>query len=758
MDRRILIAGVATAFALTSHPSIAQDAEDAGVATTADNRILEEIIVTARFRDESVDDVGQTINLYTGEELRRRGVIDFDDIVRMTPGLDSLSRGPGRNLPYIRGISSQNANGDFFNQPSANTIFFDEVPITLLTINQTEVPLMDLGRVEVIKGSQPTYFGEGSVGGSIRFFSQNPNLNEVETRLGTELSSTRGGDLNFSVDASLGIPIVQDTLGLRVSAILEDRSGFIDNLIEDADDVNGYERSGFTAVLLFEPSESLTWRLSGFYQDQDIGSEQAASLDLDDLKLTVPGPDERKDESVLIANKIRLDVQQFTIESVTGYFRRTFDRSYYDTFNTNNLNNLFMLPGTVVSNSFQRDETFSQELRLITNFDAPINFVGGFYYTDSDANARGFATTDSFLHTVIFGTDTFFGSDFFIEGEQLSVFAEIQLSLLDDRLRLSFGGRYFDQEYVQPYDEEPIAIVPAFALVGIPSEVDANFLGVDEIRADVDEILLRGQIEFDLSDETLIYASVAEGARNGLFNSGATLFLGGVFPGTPLFDELIAFEPDFTLTYEAGIKTALADGAAQLSLAAFYTDWRDMQTNLRFVSFNLTNNVGDADILGVEAEFNWRLAENLEVYAAINYQDADFSEDVPLLFDMNAVPTEFAPKGTRIPQVSNHSGSIGFEWRQPGALMGHDLVLGGSYSRTGRRLNNLELGDLDHWLPALDLISVQVGLEGSNWSLFLFAHNLSDDVGATFDIGESLYDLQFINRPRTIGLRLQAGL
>ena len=68
------------------------------------------------------------------------------------------------------------------------------------------------------------------------------------------------------------------------------------------------------------------------------------------------------------------------------------------------------------------------------------------------------------------------------------------------------------------------------------------------------------------------------------------------------------------------------------------------------------------------------------------------------------------------------------------------------------------MGDLDHWLPALDLISVQVGLEGSNWSLFLFAHNLSDDVGATFDIGESLYDLQFINRPRTIGLRLQAGL
>ena len=442
MRGRLLISGVATAFALASQSSIAQDAEGSGATATGEGRILEEIIVTARFRDESVDDIGQTINLYTGEELRRRGVIDFDDIVRMTPGLDSLSRGPGRNLPYIRGISSQNANGDFFNQPSANTVFFDEVPITLLTINQTEVPLMDLGRVEVIKGSQPTYYGEGSVGGSIRFFSENPSLNEVETRLRTELSGTRGGDLNFSVDASIGIPIVPDKLGLRISAIQDDRSGFIDNLTEDIDDVNGYERFGFTAVLLFEPNENLTWRLSGFYQDQDIGSEQAASLDLDDLELTVPGPDERKDESVLIANKIRWDIQQVTVESVTGFFRRTFDRNYYDTFNTNNLNNLFMLPGTVVSNSYQRDETFSQELRLITNFDAPINFVGGFYYTDSEANARGFATTDSFLHTIIFGTDIFFGSDFFIEGEQLSVFAEMQLSLLEDRLRLSFGGRY----------------------------------------------------------------------------------------------------------------------------------------------------------------------------------------------------------------------------------------------------------------------------------------------------------------------------
>ncbi len=748
---------IALVFALLSPLSFAQEAEDSAAAANGDTRILEEIIVTARFRDESVDDVGQTINLFTGEELRRRGVVDFDDIVRMTPGLDSLSRGPGRNLPYIRGISSQNSNGDFFNQPSANTVFFDEVPITLLTPNQTEVPLMDLGRVEVIKGSQPTYFGEGSVGGSIRFFSENPNLNEVETRVQTEVSNTRGGDLNVSLDASLGMPIVADRLGLRISAIQEDRSGFIDNLTEDIDDVNDYERFAFTAVLLFEPNENLTWRLSGFYQDQDVGSEQAASLDLDDLELTVPGPDERNDESVLIANKIRWDISQITLESVTGYFRRTFDRNYYDTFNTNNLNNLFMLPGTVVSNAYQRDETLSQELRLITNFDAPINFVGGFYYTDSDANARGFATTDSFLHTVIFGTETFFGSDFFIEGEQLSVFAEMQLSLLENRLRLSFGGRYFDQQYVQPYDDEPIAIVPAFALVGLPAEVDASVLGVDEVRADVDEILVRGQIEYDLSDETLVYASVAEGARNGLFNSGGTLFLGGVFPGTPLFDELIAFEPDFTLTYEAGIKTSLADGAAQLSLAAFYTDWDEIQTNLRFVSYNLTNNVGDAEILGIEAELDWQVSANLELYAAINYQDADFSEDVPLLFDTNAVPTAFAPKGTRIPQVSNHSGSIGFEWRRPGSFMEHDLVLGGSYSRTGKRLNNLELGDLDHWLPAIDLIDAQIGLEAANWSVFLFAHNLADDVVSTFDIGESLYDLQFINRPRTIGVRFRFG-
>ena len=90
--------------------------------------------------------------------------------------------------------------------------------------------------------------------------------------------------------------------------------------------------------------------------------------------------------------------------------------------------------------------------------------------------------------------------------------------------------------------------------------------------------------------------------------------------------------------------------------------------------------------------------------------------------------------------------------------MGHELVLGGSYSRTGRKLNNLELGDLDHWLPALDLINAQIGIQASNWSVFLFAHNLNDDVVPTFDIGESLYDLQFINRPRTIGVRLQAGL
>jgi iron complex outermembrane receptor protein len=713
---------------------------------------IEEIIVTARYRDEMAQNIGLSMTVMSGDDLAKNNITTFDDLVRATPGLDNISRGPGKNLAAIRGTASTNLNMDYLAQPGLNSVFYDEVALKFIRSSNPELPLFDIQRVEVIKGPQPTYFGEGAVGGSIRFFSNNPDLREVQGRLRAEVSTTAGSDgYNGVVDGSISMPIIGDKLGLRLTAYRDKRDGFIDYTADGVDDANDFKSTGVNAVLLFEPADRFTWRLSTYYSQQAYGYQQTVTGDVDDLTNTLPGFDSRDDTTVLLANKISLTTNNFILESVTGYVDRKYEQQYLDlraTYFTQP--NFGITDGFVVSSLELTDKNLSQEFRIVSTFDSRVNFVGGVLYVDSDSLTFGDSRTNSAIYQALLGTDLFVGINIPYDGKQLSVVGELQLSFLNDKLRASAGARYFDQEYVTSL-RKPFAAAPIMAVFGAPAIFDSEAMGADELGGSVNEVLPRIQAEYDIKDNVMVFGSAAKGARSGLYNNPATLFLLGIRATDPEFDELFAYDPDELWSYELGIKSTLMNGAVRANVSLYYTDWKNMQVSRTVGIFPLVGNVADSTIKGLEWDLYWAVNEYFSVFTAGSIQKARFDGEVPLL-TFGGPPLETAPKGTRIPQVAERSYALGLEGRYPNVLEGLDLVSNLSYSHTGDRLNMLEVGKLDQMVPALDLVNVRIGLEQEAWSIFLYANNLLNDIEPTFFSDVSVDTLEFVNTPRTVGL------
>lgn len=726
-------------------------AEDEANAAESANEI-EEVIVTARFRVETSQNTGLSVAVMSGDDLAKNNVSTFDDLVWATPGLDNISRGPGKNLPAIRGTAATNANLDFVAQPGLNSVFYDEVALKFIRSSNPELPLFDLQRVEVIKGPQPTYFGEGSVGGSIRFFSNNPDLREAQGRLRAEASATAGSDgYNGVVDGSISMPIIDDKLGLRLTAYRDKRDGFIDNTADGVDDANDFKNTGVNAVLLFEPSDRFTWRLSTYYSQQAYGYQQTVTGDVDDLTNTLPGFDNRDDTTVLISNKISLKTKNLVLESVTGYVDHKYEQQFVDlraSYITQR--NVGITDGMVFTNLELTDKNLSQEFRVITTLDSRVNFVGGVLYVDSDSLTFGDSRTNSAIYQAILGTDLFVGINMPYDGKQFSVVGELQFSFLKDKLRASAGARYFDQEYVTSL-RKPFAAAPIMEIFGAPPVFDSEAMGADELGGSVNAVLPRIQAEYDIADNVMVFGSAAKGARSGLYNNPSTLFLLGLTATDPQFDELFAYDPDELWSYELGMKSTLMNDAMRLNVSLYYTDWKDMQVSRTVGSYPLVGNLADSTIKGLEWDLYWAVNEYFTVYTTGSIQHARFDGEVPLL-TFGGPPLATAPEGTRIPQVSERSYRVGLEGRYPNVFEGMELVGNLSYNHTGDRLNALEVGKLDQMVPALDLVNARIGLEQNAWSIFLYANNLFNEIKPTYLVDVSIDTLKFINTPRTVGL------
>lgn len=752
----------------------AQDAQ-----TTNDTPVYEEIVVTARFRNETVQDIGGAVSALDNSLIERAGVTDFEDIAARIPGLNLNDRGPNQNDVGIRGVANGAMQGLADTGLSGPLVsqFIDDLPIAQSTASQRDFNLFDFDRVEVLRGPQPTFFGEGSVGGTIRYATRDPNLSAdgfSDSIVKTGVSFTEDGGTNFSVSAATSLAIVPDKFAIRAVLNYRDDDGFIDNSALDQNNINDYESVSGRIVALFEPNDALSVRLMTFIGRDDIGESNAVAAPIfaaaDDLISDSLVDGDSEDDFELYTLKISYDFGAVTVSSITGLFNRDSSREFlcpgcraFGAF----LPIPPITPRTLLEND---DRSFTQEIRVVSQTEGPLSFIGGLYYQDTRLNTSNDTDAPEFGDFVVMpvGSDILFEQRARIESEQFSAFVELTYELADN-LRLIGGVRYVDEEIVNETTLStlalgggPFGLEPPFVLGNLTDFVTGAGLSNVGVFT-LDKFLPRGALEYDLSNDVLLYGSVSTGARNGNLNpSSSAFFASGGDPA--VFSAVRAFSDDEVLSYEIGAKTRWADGAVTLNVAAFFTEFEDPQVQVSN-PFVMVANGPDLDIFGIELESLWRVNENWTVFFSGAYQDTEFQDSQLLSPATLATGFEFdLSEGNENSNTPEWSYSVGADAAFPIAEQGLLFTGHVSYNFVGSRFSTVTNFPSSR-MSSLGILNLRLGLEADKWSVVAFADNLANEIEFTSidgNLGLPLVDangdLDFfadtfaVNRPRTIGI------
>ena len=791
MIKRTLHAALTAIFASAfSIPQIAVAQSDQG-----DELDIEEVIVTARFREESLQDIGASIAAYDGSVIDRSGMLEVQDLALRTVGLEVLDLGPNINDVNIRGITNALPVGRGLK--ALSTTFLDDVAVSGLGSGAAiDFNMFDYNRVEILRGPQPTYFGEGSVGGTVRYFSNDPSLEGGFTGLARAgISTTRSGGTGWSADAAVTIPLSENVAALRLVGFYSDNDGFIDLPNVGIKDANDYEHKGGRAILLVEPNEQFTARFTAhidrgaFGENNQIDPSQDLSNGVSTSQLINPAtsPAENDGGFDLYATKLSYDFGNMTLESVTGYFKRDLFGSEESIANTVGfklfLEGAFGVTGLdtrVFSVSDQQEKTFSQEFRLISDFDSRVNFTAGAYYKDSKVDNLTTLTSEGLSVIVVPPTPDLFLSDQTDKTEQLSGFVELNVDVTE-RFRLIGGVRYVKEDFNTKINEQvliqlaqflgfnPDTGLPQWAM-GSDLELLASLGLPDNFDFELREWLPRFGAEFDINDDTLGYFNYARGLRNGGLNQVVSAAFLAFNPADGSFDNevfrnALEFDPDTVDTFELGIKSRLNEGRTTLNAAVFYSDYKDPQVLIGVPTASIEN-APDEEIWGVEVESSFVINDNWTAYANVAWLDAEFTDSMRLT-NVPGVPPDFEDlkKGNRPTNTPEWTFSVGGDFDYPLSngltLFGH-----GSFSYVDERYGAVQNFPVS-LMGSMEILNLRLGLRGERWALTAYGSNILNDLevqatlapsnGAFVD-GNGVLDANlsqaFVNRPTTWGLLL----
>ena len=281
---RLLTASVlVSAAALSAAPAFAQSA------------IVDELVVTARKRTESVLDVPMSINVVGEQTMQKMGAENYTALLGSVPSLTAYQNGPGRTRLSIRGINNGGGNDNDTQNQETVGIYIDEIPISMGALNP-ELALFDLERVEVLRGPQGTLYGAGSMTGTVRMITHRPNLTEFEGKVDVGLSSVSHGDVGYSMKGLVNVPIITDRVAIRASAYYTQTPGYIDNVKTGEKDVNDGLARGGRVEARFKVTDDFTADLSFFKHNYQDGGRPEDLVRVPGLGRDYPSPDGYKDD------------------------------------------------------------------------------------------------------------------------------------------------------------------------------------------------------------------------------------------------------------------------------------------------------------------------------------------------------------------------------------------------------------------------------------------------------------------------------
>jgi iron complex outermembrane receptor protein len=722
--------GIATLLALGVTFTLA---DGSARAAEADTNELADIVVTAQKTAEPLSKVPISVAVVSGATLADEHITDYADLSRAVPNLSfSNFGGPGQSNIEIRGVSSQAG--------SATTgIYLDDVPINVLNIyttGATEPRFLDIDRVEVLRGPQGTIYGASSMGGTIHFVSNQPDLDKVSGSVHSSVGVTQGGGVNYESDSVINLPIVDGVAALRLGALYDHESGWIDRANPDgtiaAKNINDVNTTVIRATLKVQPNDALTITPAVFLQRVDAGGQDLYGLALPQFESPTLVPETSRDEYAITSLTINYDFGWSNLTSVSGYFWRRDDRNidgtvYDSQFIGSSLQQEFGYGGAAISalaapvqfNSGVNQ--FHEELRLASKPQGPDDkwaWIGGVYYSKTrtslldNEHIPGFNSTfesvyggtPSDLLGAAFPNDlVYYALSEFVNTEK-AVFGQATYTVLPG-LKLTAGARY------EEANEDLSFTTDGYFAGGTPP-----FSSSTKGHA----LTPKAVIAYDVSESTMVYASASEGFRDGGVNRPVPVPLCSAdLAGLGLTQAPTDYKSDKLWSYELGVKSRALQNSIVMTGALYDIRWNDIQTDiiLPTCTFDIKDNIGSAESKGVEAQLDAHVNEHVSLTLGGNYTSAKIVEPVTLLG---------VEKGDRVPGVPDYSINASAEYSQPFEFGGRGKVrLDAQWIGTSQ--GTIIHDDPDFNRPSYFVMGASGGVRWGNYDVSLFITNLLND-------------------------------
>jgi outer membrane receptor protein involved in Fe transport len=794
----ILLLGTAAIGIAT--PSLAQTGQEvaAQAATPPDATQEGEIVVTATKRASRIQDVPFSINAQTEEDIRRANASTIEDISRNVAGLAIQNVGPGQSTVAIRGVSAGQIARDQAGVKEQVGVYLDESVISL-SLFTPDIDLYDLNRVETLRGPQGTLFGSGSVGGTLRYITNQPKLNRTEGSVEANINTVDESDVGGHIKGAINVPL-GPTAAVRAVGYYTKYAGFIDAIGPAAGkNINDGSRIGGRISLLWQPTDELRITPRVVYQEVEANGfnrEEVFNLYANPLTTTRPQVtfDDReqylllrekfKDDSLIADLTASYDFGGVEITSVSSYINRDILVSRDASALTGSISDDVGFPDSVVllpSNLLDTTnlKTWTQEVRLSSTDSGPFQWVVGGFYAKVDRRYLQTLPTPGYGAAIdaLFGAGTAAGalngfpnidspynSQVPYDMRQFALFGEATYDL--GQVKLTGGGRYYEFKETR-----------GFRSGGLFGNQD-NVAG-DKTKSN--GFSPRAIVTWEPSSNLSVNAQVAKGFRLGGINDPLNLPLcdNGVpnGPDAALYGGFAGPYNDETMwNYEAGIK--YQKGPITFNTAAYYTDIKDLQINVvaGSCSSRVSINADKAHTMGLEAEFSARPMPGLEFSLSGSILNAEFdSSEVEPLSTRTGIRD-----GNRLPGVPKFQMAAATTYTQR-FNSNADWLVSASYQHVGSRYTRAadqELNPrtfaygnnfggiplagvtiLNLKLPSYDLVNLSAGLEfDSGLSLTLYANNLFDESPKlSFDEergGRARLGFH-VGQPRTIGVTVR---
>ncbi len=790
--RNLLVGAAALAAA---SPGWAQTGQEAGAQAVNEQTEAAQgdlIIVTATKRASTVQDVPFSINAQTQEDIQRANASTIEDISRNIAGLAVQNLGPGQSQVSVRGVSAGQIVRD---QPGVKEqvgVYLDESVISL-SLFTPDLDLFDLNRVETLRGPQGTLFGSGSVGGTLRYITNQPRLGRTEGMAEFNLNHVHGGEAGGHLKAALNVPL-GSTAAVRAVGYVTKYPGFIDALgPAGGKDVNDGERYGGRISLLWQPVDDFKITPRVVYQkvtSDGFNREEVFNLFLNQFTTPSHVYDEReqyllmregfRDETFLADLTASYDFGGVELTSITSYINRDILVSRDASALTHSVSVDLGLPievTTIPSNLRDTTDlkTWTQEIRLASTNDSPFQWlVGGFYSDVERIYAQRLPTPgyDAFVDEFFlipvagvtsadlangFPADSPYNADLPYDIKQKAVFGEASYDF--GQFKLTAGARYYD------FEEER-----DFVSGGVFSNVDTRIADKTSSTGISPRLIATWEPNRNLS----VNVQAAKGFRLGGINDPLNL------PLCSDEDELIygafaseSYDDETLWNYEAGVK--YSKGPITVNGAIFHTKIKDLQVTVDAgsCSSRIVFNVPKAHTTGVELEVAASPLQGLDLSLAGSYVSAEFDSTLPSPLDDRTGIRE----GNRLPTVPKFQVAAAATYTQRFSDNG-DWYVNASFQHVGSRytqpgdqednprgfphglpvfgMDGSEVTILDLKLPSYQIVNLSAGIEWDNGlEVVAYVNNLFDENALlSFDRergGRARLGFN-IGTPRTIGI------